>query len=368
MIPFKKIFHSSLFAVNIVASILLLMSAFSDIVSPERMVAFSFLGMGFPFILIINIIFVVWWLMFAQWKKCLVCLACIVLCGSAIKAYFPIHLKTESIPEDCIKVLTYNVMSFHHCKPHSKKSPNPVLQYIIDSEADIVCIQEHRTYQDNYHLSANDLKSALKMYPYSHIHRVERAENHGVYGLSIYSKFPITSTEKIKFNSVYNGAFKSELNINGKQVTLINCHLETNSLSDEERKQYDDMIKSPDSKKLDAVAGQAVKKLKPAFKAREMQANQIAEVLKNDSNLYQIVCGDFNDTPISYARRTIKGNMKDAFAETGCGFGITYNQNSFYFRIDYILHSQNIESYNCSVGDLKDSDHYPVYTWLRLKD
>ena len=370
MISFKKIFRSSLFTINIVLLVLLLLSAYSYWISPEQIVWFSFLGMGFPIVLLANILFFIGWLIFFQWRKAFIGIACIVLCWSSIKAYFPLHFTTDTLPDDCIKILTYNVMGFHHSNPHSKKMPNPVLQYVIDCEADIVCIQEHRSYENSRLLSPDDVKKALNMYPYNHFHRIETADpSLGIYGMSIYSKYPIISIQKIKFpNTTYNGAFKVELDIHGKKTSLINCHLETNNFSDEERQQYAEMIKSPNSQTIDAMAEKAVKKLKPAFKSRAEQVDIIAKIIKEDTNPYIIVCGDFNDTPISYTRNKIKGNLKDAFAETGCGLGITYNRNRFYFRIDYILHTKNIESFNCSVGALKDSDHYPVYTWLRLKD
>jgi endonuclease/exonuclease/phosphatase family metal-dependent hydrolase len=352
------------------AMILLLLSAYSDSISPVNFPLFSFLGMGFPLIVLVNVLFLIWWLIFLRWKPLIVCLLCLFLCRNAIGTYFPLHSPSENLPEGCIKVLTYNVMGFNNAQSHKKNNPNRILQFIIDSNADIVCIQEHRCYHGVNLLSPEDLKKALAIYPYSHFSQI-KADSHAMDadGMSVYSRFPILATEKIPFeNSEYNGAFLSILDINGKKTALINCHLETNRLSDEERKQYSDFVKKPDSKKMDAVAESAVKKLKPAFKSRALQAEKIANMIRRETNPYMIVCGDFNDTPISYARNTIKGDLKDAFAETGCGLGITYNQNRFYFRIDYIFHSKNIKSFNCSVGKLKDSDHYPVWTWLQLNE
>jgi endonuclease/exonuclease/phosphatase family metal-dependent hydrolase len=108
------------------------------------------------------------------------------------------------------------------------------------------------------------------------------------------------------------------------------------------------------------------KRLTPAYKARAVQAQILSQTIKENKNPYIIVCGDFNDTPISYARYKIKGNLRDAFVDSGFGLGITYNKYRFLFRIDYILHSSNIKSYNCTVGKLKDSDHYPLWCYLQL--
>ena len=60
--------------------------------------------------------------------------------------------------------------------------------------------------------------------------------------------------------------------------------------------------------------------------------------------------------------------MTDAYAATGLGQGITYHENKFWFRIDYIMHSDEMKSYNCTVGNVKYSDHYPIMTYLQFKD
>ena len=80
---------------------------------------------------------------------------------------------------------------------------------------------------------------------------------------------------------------------------------------------------------------------------------------------YIIVCGDFNDTPISYTHRTIAQDLDDAFTQSGRGLGISYNQNRFYFRIDNILTSKNLRAYNCTVDrSIKESDHYPIWCYI----
>ena len=75
------------------------------------------------------------------------------------------------------------------------------------------------------------------------------------------------------------------------------------------------------------------------------------------------------DTPISYAHRVIEKGLNDAFTKSGRGLGISYNQNKFYFRIDKILASKNLKPYNCTVDrSIKESDHYPIWCYLKKKD
>ncbi len=361
-----KIFHSSVFIMNLVAIIFLILSAFSDYISPEKAVFFSFLGMAFPLILAVNVLFLVWWIIVLKWKYVIVDMIAFMICISAITTYFPLHSKTKKVPDDCVKILTYNVMRFAHAKAHKPNSPNRVLEYIVNSKADIVCLQEYCTYEIDGLLSEKEVKEALKTYPYQHLIRLTPTSEK--FGIAIFSKYPIESIHQIPMKSINNGAFLAELNVKGKKVTLLNVHLETNRLSMEDRAQYASVISQEfDSKKLDVMTEKAVKQLKPAFKARAEQSEIIEKELSQHTNPYVIVCGDFNDTPISYARKKIKGNLIDSFAETGFGPGISYNQNKFWFRIDNIFHSKNIKAYNCTVDKIKYSDHYPVWTYLELK-
>jgi endonuclease/exonuclease/phosphatase family metal-dependent hydrolase len=53
--------------------------------------------------------------------------------------------------------------------------------------------------------------------------------------------------------------------------------------------------------------------------------------------------------------------LDDAFSEGGSGIGETYAGSSFpAFRIDYILHSNNLKSFNYKRDKVNYSDHYPV--------
>ena len=267
-------------------------------------------------------------------------------------------------------MLTYNVMRFNQYKNHTKDSPNNIINYILKLDADIVCLQEYGTTDRPGLLTDEDVNRIFKeRYPYRKNFPINVAGN-TVGGNAVYSKFPITSFKKIPYTSLYNGSFAVELDVNGKNVMLINNHLESNKFSTNDMVEYTGLlkgIKELDSKKIEGVGDLMQRKLAVSYEIRAKQAEVVAEYIKDSKNPYIIVCGDFNDTPISYTRQTIEGSsLKDSFVETGFGMGISYNRNRFWVRIDYILHSKNIKAYNCTVGKLKDSDHYPVWTYLQL--
>jgi len=369
MKPLKKSLWIILQIFNAIVLAGLLLSAFSDYVSPCRFVFLSYFGLFFPFILVVNIGVFIVWVLFKQWKQALIHLLVFIICGGAIYTYCPLHRQTKKIPDDAIKILTYNVMRFNNIKKDAHGDPpSKILRYIVENDADIVCIQEFGASKSNTNfLTEENIKNAMKKYPYYYAYPLQFPYPNEDYGLAIFSRFPILSIKKVPYESIYNGSFVAELDIRGKRVTLINNHLESNKLSEEERSNYYQLTKEVDTQTLDAFTQMMSKRLTPAFKARAMQAQIISKIIKENKNPYLIVCGDFNDTPISYARYKIKGNLHDAFVDSGFGLGITYNKYRFLFRIDYILHSDNIKSYNCTVGDLKSSDHYPLSCYLELK-
>ena len=364
----KKFLGVFIFILNVLALIALLLAAFSDYISPFREVFFSYLGLFFPFIFLFNLVLFFLWLFIKQWKLAGLNFLVFLICIHSIHTYFPIHRKTKDIPADCIKILTYNVMRFGQPDSKSKEESNKILQYIHDTDADIVCIQEFGVSNNNPKmLSENNVNTALDKYPYHNIEKLKFPYTNEVFGVAVFSKFPILSEKKAPYESAYNGSIVCELDIRGKKVTLINNHLESNKLSVEERNNYYQMTQDPDSRSLDVFTKMMTKRLTPAFRLRALQAQIISGIIQENKNPYIIVCGDFNDTPISYARHKIKGNLRDAFVDSGCGLGITYNRYRFLFRIDYILHGNNIKSYNCTVGKLRTSDHFPVWCYLQFK-
>jgi endonuclease/exonuclease/phosphatase family metal-dependent hydrolase len=359
----KKFLWQILTFIACIGLFILLISAFSDRISPLSNSYIPYFGLFFPFIFVFNVLFFIFWIIFRKWKQAGITLAVFIICSGAILIYFPIHSPTKKLPENSVKVLTYNVMRFDQQKKHSKENPNPILQYIIDQDADIICLQEfgNNTKNDKL-LTKSNVVGALKATPYHHI---EFSKTNAI-GLAVFSKYPILSVKRIPIESEFNGALIAELDVNGKKLTLINVHLESNRISADERADYYNLTKDPDAQKLEAFTYMMFERLTPAFKIRAEQAALIADVIKDNPNPYLIVCGDFNDTPISYATHTIRKNLKDAFVSSGSGMGITFNRYRFLFRIDNIFHSKNMKSYNATVGTLRNSDHYPLWTYLEF--
>ncbi len=149
------------------------------------------------------------------------------------------------------------------------------------------------------------MEQELKAYPYHHIKTVGSGKGH-TNKIACYSKFPILSSRTLDYASEYNGSVVYELKMGEDTVMLINNHLESNKLTKEDKVVYENMLKSPEKEKVKSGARLLIRKLAEASAIRAPQADTIAhEITQRHRYPYIIVCGDFNDTPISYTHRTI---------------------------------------------------------------
>jgi len=353
-----------IFATNLIVIMLLLWTFFAWRVSPLKTNFFSYIGLFFGIILLMNVLYLLLWLFFGKWKLALISFVTLMFCYEPILTYFPLHLSPEEAPKKSIQILTYNVEGFRD-EIDKKLTKHPILEYISEKDADIVCLQEYMISKTGKNIiSQKDVNSILNQYPYRSITGLESSGKYHIYGLACFSKFPIEDTHEIIFENSYNGAAIYKINIGDSIVTLANVHLESNRITPEDKKMYNDFLKNDPSVNIDAVTSNIRARMGRSFRKRARQVEKVQSYLERNGENTKIICGDFNDTPISYAYHNMKGNLKDAYAETGFGAGITYHEDYFLFRIDYIFHSKNLKAYQAKVDNVKYSDHYPLSAYV----
>lgn len=363
----SRIGVTTLNAIHIPALLLFLASAYGGLVPPERGLAFTYLGLAFPLLLLLNLVLLLIRLVRRDRVFTILVIVVLLICRRSIEYYSPLHFfRPEPPTENTLKVLTYNVRCFGY-KDHTTDNPNEIIRYIAASDADIVCLQEYLEGDAENILSAGKIARALSMYPY-HYYRPLVYYRHYSTGLAIFSKYPILSSRKVRYDSTFNGSTIHEIDVRGRRVTVVNNHLESFKLTQEDRSRYTDFIRNANSSTLSRVQDIFRTKVGQAFRIRAEQAGIVAEEIGELPDGSLIICGDFNDTPLSYTYRTICGRLGDAYAESGVGPGISYNRSIFRFRIDHILHSSDMKAYSATVDSrLRLSDHYPVWCILELE-
>ena len=141
-------------------------------------------------------------------------------------------------------------------------------------------------------------------------------------------------------------------------MRIFTNHLESNALSQEMLDAIDSLITTNPKENKTEYMG-IIHNMKSAYIERAKQALEIHHEL-NSSPHPVIVTGDFNDTPVSFAYRTISNKLQDAFVSSGRGMGATYMEFILPLRIDFLLHDPVISSSGFERHQVKFSDHHPI--------
>jgi len=352
----KHIVSNALAGASVALALLLIFVGYSDRIDPVDYPVLACVGMAFPIIIILNLVFLVAWV-FINWRKMFIPLAALAICYEPIHTYFPLN-GSEKVPEGTIKLLSYNVCGYTDIDQMGKSSIDSIVDYLKREQADIVCLQED---------GGADADKINALYPYNdtlHVNTDPAVCNI----IGIHTRFPIEKKEKIELPSTTNGAGAFYLKVGNRTIIVVNNHLESFHLTPSDRKNYKEVLKGEmNSDAAEAETRSLLKKVSEGQAVRAPQAVAVHRYVKSHRNMPVIVCGDFNDTPISYVRRTIAEGLTDCFVETGTGAGISYYRNGFRFRIDHILCSDDFTPYGCKVDNsTRSSDHYPILCWLEL--
>lgn len=340
---------------NAVAGAGFLICAYSPYADPAEYPLWACTGLLFPFFLLLNLLFLLFWLIF-KWKYIWLP-ALILLAGwKTTWSYTPLNLSQEPESKEGIKILTYNVWEMKGETGGNEASSVSITDYIKNCDADIVCLQEFPT-ED-----AKLRKSLSAVYPY-----IKTCSVYHGYGIACLSKYPILSSEQIHYKSIYNCSALFKIRQQKDTLTIICNHLESNRLNRKDKQAYKSILKSPDKQQI-KKGEYLLRKYTDAAKARAVQADSVAHAIRRNRCRYMIVCGDLNDTPVSYAYRIIGKGLQDAYAEKGFGPGFSYNRNFLYFRIDHIMANENFRIIQCKIDrTIRLSDHYPVWCLLEKK-
>ena len=358
----KKFILNMTISANLVIILAMLVTGFADLLDPRSWPIMTTGGYAFPLFALANLGMIVIW-MFISKKHIIIPFLGFVVCYVPVMQFCPVHASGE-VPLGALKIMTYNTWGFGSQHDHSKQfsaedTRREMLQYIADEDCHVVCLQE-----SSYHYPVkDDIDSILKpKLPYLDTCKIE-----GGTTLMVLSKYPIKKHETLKYESKGNLSAAFYLDVNGKELIILNNHLETNKFSKEEKEQFGDMVKGDMGRSgIKTESKFVLKKLGAAAAVRAPQAEAVASYVRMHKGRSMIVCGDFNDIPISYARRTIAKDLEDCYVSTAMGSGFTYHRNGMYVRIDNVMCTGDLEPFSFHVDKkCRLSDHYPVVGWVK---
>lgn len=254
------------------------------------------------------------------------CLISLFLCGKS----WTISFETDK-PTHSLRLVSWNAEGFQLNKDTLQASAT----FIRNLHPDVICLQERP--HDN--LLYRDSISAVFGYPYW----VFNSREDEVLNLVVYSRFPLSNMKEYYFPNIYNKVLQIDLQYNGKTIRLFNMHLQTTGMTP--AFQGNNLLHTY---QLNA-------------RERNRQAQLLAEAVTS-SPYPVILCGDLNDTPISYAYRKLTNKLDDCFLEAGNGWGGTYQPSNNLFRIDYTFCSPELKTSAYRLYSNRWSDHRIQYT------
>ena len=353
----KKFTANMIMGANVASIILMLLVGYSDHLNPQEHPILSCLGLTFPIFLAINFGFLAFWAVFSL-KRVIVPILGFMICYSPVRSYFPLNVSSSESVD--LKVVTYNVAGYSADEKGVRGGGlEGALDYVSkQKDADIICLQEVT-------LLAKEKEPFLSTFPYIESYYLKASGS----AVALLSKYPIISHESVCYDNEDFVSIAYTLNVKGKPFMVINSHLATAGLSSEDRHDFNSMVHGD---KKTEVAREESKRLlvklgaRNAKRARQVKA--LSRFLKAHKGVPVILCGDFNDSPISYPHYEMSKRLTDCFRESGNGLGWTFFRNAIHVRIDHIFCSSHFVPCTCKVdANATSSDHYPMLCSLKMQ-
>jgi len=341
--------------INLAIAACLLFSYTAVYIKPSFFLIPAFFGLAYPYIVFVNILFALFWLVFNA-KYSLISILAMLVGVNFLGSYFQVN--GESTQKKCINICSYNVKYFAGEKTIPQRATlENIIEFLNEGSFDIICLQEANISGRGL-TDMQQVKSSLTNINYMQTARTSRTG-----GSVTFTKYPIVGTGEIRYENSGNMILYTDLLIARDTIRIYNGHLQSYRIKAHEINSLDS-LNLGNQKNYNEVKSVG-SKLKQAFVKRSEQAIKL-RIHMDESPYPIIVCGDFNDTPVSYSYHKVKGGLKDAFVESGQGIGNTYNGKLPSFRIDYILHDRIFESFDFKVGKQTFSDHFPVICKLSI--
>ncbi len=341
----------------------LILCYFIPFVHPSYIWIFPLFGLAYPIILLFCCVIALYWIVRKSWFSILM----LIIIGAGYPYITRLYVfgnkeigeKTEvETNENKFTVFSNNVQIFdlYNEDDSNQKFINrdSILAYANHEKPDVVCLQEFYSKDKPTTFLTNSLfKEELKM-PYSHNRFIYKPVGRQHFGVVMYSKYPMISKGDVIFETEnernYNFCIYADIVKAKDTIRVYNVHLQSFRIS---------AIAVEENTTTKGKIQKMLEKFKLAYPKRADQANRILDHIQTSPHPV-IVCGDFNDTPVSYVYERFNSLLNDAFLKAGKGLGTTYVGKLPAGRIDYMFHSQGLTPNTFNIQKKPFSDHRAI--------
>lgn len=349
----KSLFVQLFTGANIATILLLWACCLVTYISPAAHPRLALLSLTFPAFLGVNLLFVLFWLVFKV-RRVWLPIVGLLACASFVRDYLPLNIsgKGGGAADSALSILTYNTHNFGRGENNGEDCSSIVCNYLLDCDADIISLQESH--------NKRDFTDEMAKNGYEFAFRKE---------FCLYSRLPIIDVDTLALEGHPCYALRAMLQYDADTLMLLSLHLQSNLLSPKMKDAYREALRKHERDSLSKELSPIVQLLSNAIPLRGAQADSLAAVVEAWLPRPVIICGDFNDTPVSYAHRVLTRHLTSAYRQSGNGLGFTFHEKGFPVRIDHILFDgQTWKSSESEViNSITCSDHFPVRAVLHRK-
>ncbi len=354
-----RLFDGAMTLLSLVAAVAMVVTLLVPWLNPAHAWFLPVLGLVAPATYVVTVVLALYWVIRWRWVRAAGMLVLVFIGFFKISLFYRPEFRkvydTEVSERGTIKVMTYNVRSFYG--EDGGNSADDVMRLIAEENPDIVCLQEY-----NLRLAEQSQQNALlaEQYETTLVDRMRRPDS--LYNVSqvIWSKYRILHSGTLLTPGV---SVWADLLIDDDTVRVCSNHLRSTAITAADSDFLTGHRFLSDTASEDKIRS-IVTRLRENSVLRAAEVDSI-RLHAGEPRGRRIVCGDFNDTPMSYVYNRMSEGLNDAFSE--CGSGYSYTFRGFYntLRIDYVLSSPEFETLVYEVRDVDYSDHLPVLVRLR---
>ena len=272
-------------------------------VSPQTLSFVLFVGLAYPWLLLANVIFIFLWAA-SRMKYWWYSTVCVLLGWSYLSSIVGFNFFTKTPTGQVLKVMTYNVS-------HINLNGDRLIKlndFLTTENCDIMCLQEF-SLPPQSPMQMEKL-NILSKYSYNMISRNNC--------MLLVSKYPIIKKESLNFENPngINGCSYADIQINDKIIRIYTVHLRSNVVSD----LADDLAEHADYEKRATWSKMItmLRRVRIMAQYRAKESEKIAAHITT-SPYPVVVCGDFNDIPVSYSYSVLSQNLNDTYREKEIG-------------------------------------------------
>lgn len=343
---------------SLVVGATMVVTYFVPYLDPSGAWFFPLLGLAAPAVYVATVVLALYWIIRWRWVRAGAMLAVVVAGMFKVSLFYRPELRrhygNETAVRGAFKVMTYNVRNFYG--EDGRSSVDSIVRLIGETEPDIVCLQEF-----NARLAGRS--GALDLLD----DKYERAsfgrsqhDSLDEYTMAIWSKYRILRSGVVLTPST---SVWADVMVGEDTVRIFNNHLRSTAI-----KAADDDYITNRRFLSDTAREDKIRSIVGRFRENSvLRAAQVDSIAREIGTVPTrcIVCGDFNDTPMSYAYRKMARGLRDAFSVCGSGYSHTFRGFFNTLRIDYVLVSDGLEPVSYAVLPADCSDHLPVVAELK---